>query len=259
MVDEKTVIAGAPLNLPAGPSAFKPTLMQKLGIALPGMVIALLVAVGISYLILDNVIGKAKEQIKQLDSDLNTEKTKRTEDVKRLEDARKELETQVKEVAAKADKLDKDKEAVAKELGKIGTGLEKIAGDFGDFRKKKDETDSEHDKELAKHEKNIGDVARQVKYIEDKLKKLDELAADVNGLKETSATLKNDYRVLRDDLGKAKERQDLTEKDLTDLGERTRLFQLRVLAARAREAADAARQTDLKTLLTRLDDVEDKK
>jgi hypothetical protein len=37
------------------------------------------------------------------------------------------------------------------------------------------------------------------------------------------------------------------------------MFQLRVLAARAREAADAARKMDLKALLNRLDDVEDKK
>jgi hypothetical protein len=56
----------------------------------------------------------------------------------------------------------------------------------------------------AKHEKNIGDVARQVAYIEDKLKKQDELVADVNGLKNDTAGLKNDCRVLRTDLDSVK-------------------------------------------------------
>ena len=97
-----------------------------------------------------------------------------------------------------------------------------------------------------------------MKYIDDKLKKLDDIALEVADLKVNSGELKKEYLVLKSDLSSVRSKTDVTEKDLADLGERARMFQLRVLAARAREAADAARKTDLKGLLSRLDDVEDK-
>jgi chromosome segregation ATPase len=110
--------------------------------------------------------------------------------------------------------------------------------------------------DIIKANKEINDVDRRVGYIEKKINEIDKIQKEVDGLKGDTALLKGEYKVLHADLEKTKVKTEITDKDLTELSERARQFQMRVLAARAQQAATAARETDLKNLLERLGDVE---
>ena len=92
--------------------------------------------------------------------------------------------------------------------------------------------------------------------MEERLKKLAGIENDVLSLKSDTAGLKDEYKKLTGDLNAMKTQANVTEKDLADLGERAKQFQMRVLLARAREASEAARYGDIKSLLQHFEDVE---
>ena len=60
------------------------------------------------------------------------------------------------------------------------------------------------------------------------------------------------YVALRTDVNQTMERGNVTEKELNALSDRSKIFQLRVLTARAKEAEQAAREGDLQKLLVKL-------
>lgn len=231
------------------------TLGEKLSFSIPAIVVALVLALGIGYAITAMVDGETR---KFFATEMSNQKTlfdkKISETEKTLQDTQKELT----DVSNKAKKLEDEKQKLATELTRVSTEFSKVAGDFSKFVEGQKDLDKSQTQDLGKHEANINSLETRVKYIDEKLKKLDELAKDVGDLKVDTAGLKDEYKVLKTDLTAVRTKADVTEKDLADLGERARMFQLRVLAARAREAADAARQVDLKNLLNRLDDVEGK-
>lgn len=235
------------------------TFGQKIVFGIPAIIVALVLAVGISGGILYAVNSGTKEDlVKQFKGDLAESERKSGEIIKVLQDDNKALQKDIATLAKATKDLEVAKQAAAIELEKVDKGVTKIVEEFKAFKGGQITLDENQNKDLAKHEKNINNLDTKIHYIEDKMKKIDELATEVNGLKSDTNVLQAEAKALRADMTKVTKQADITEKDLADLNERARLFQLRVLAARAREAADAARQLDLKNLLNRLDDVEDK-
>ena len=236
----------------------EPTLGEKLMFSLPAIVIALLLAVGISYGILTMMEGETRKQLGQAQAQLTKETNDLREDLKKVDQQRMDLETKVKTLTDHTATLEKEKTELATKLATTSASFEKVATDFGAFTDSQKNVDTVMSKDIAKHEGNINALETKVRYIDDKLKKLDELALEINGLKSDTSGLHKDYAALKGDLTSVRNKTEITEQDIKDLTDRARMFQMRVLAARAREAAEAARQTDLKSLLNRLDDVEDK-
>ncbi|MCY3019905.1 MAG: hypothetical protein NTW87_12860 [Planctomycetota bacterium] len=261
MVDEKTVLTGSPLNPPAGgagPGSL--SFGQKLLFQVPGIIIALLLAIGVSYLILDKVNSETEKKLEAAKNELADQNRKLGEDLKKVDAANKKTQEDLAAVKEEAARIEKERQKLADKLVDISKSIEKAVMDFGKFRETTEAVDTTQTKDIAATAKNLNELDTKVHYIEKNIKeKLDALATDINGLKSDTTGIKEAYKVLRADVTKTQEKAEITEKDLADLGDRARLFQLRVLAARAREAAEAARHMDLKTLLSRLDDVEDKK
>ena len=259
MVDEKTVMASGPLNVPAGSPA-PLTFGQRMLFMLPGLIIALVLAVGVSYWILYTVNKETEDKLAAAKADLENKNRNLGEEIKKVDSANKDLKKDLEDTKAAAKTLDDNMKKLAESLSKTSKLVDDmVALDLSNFMKASKSEVTEAKKDISKHEQQIYTINQKVEYIDKRLKLLDELATDVNGLKSDTAGLKKEYEVLKTDLTSVRKKADITEQDLASLDERARMFQLRVLAARAREAADAARQVDLKALLNRLDDVEDKK
>jgi len=259
MVDEKTVMASGPLNFPAAGPAPQ-TFGQKLMFMLPGLIIALLLAVGISYWIVSYYNGEMEKNLAAAKAELTEQNKKLGEEIKKVDSENKALQKELADVKDRASKLEEGTKKITSTLSDVAKGLnDLVALDLSSFVKKEKEEQADQNKEISSTKDNVGKIDRRLVYVEQRLEKLKEIEADVNGLKDATGTLKKDYEVLKGDLIAVRKKADVTEQDLVQLDERARLFQLRVLAARAREAAEAARQMDFKTLLQRLDDVEDKK
>ncbi|HEY3323094.1 MAG TPA: hypothetical protein VGP72_21760 [Planctomycetota bacterium] len=259
MADEPTVKYqhGGALQPAAAPS---PTFMQALVIGIPAAVLALLIAVGVSYAILNSVNTSTKEEVTKAYKDAIAEQDRQTvEKFKAAEAENAKLKKEIADTNEKIKALDDAKEKVTKSLESVAKGLTEVTTTFKSFEEGQKTMDKTQNQDIAKNAADIHTVETKVKYVEDRLKKLDDLDAAVNGLKNDTTNLKGECAALRKDVVGLGDRQKVTEQDLTDLDNRARMFQLRVLAARAREAALDARKLDLKNLLSKLDDVEDKK
>jgi len=229
------------------------TFGEKLSFSLPVILVTLVLAVGIAFAIVTIMDGKTRQA---LTDQIDEEKSLRTKEVGELKKTNADLQTEVTKVSKSNDDLGKANGKLKDELGKVGESLSKVANENQKYVESQVQVDKVQNQDISSNKDDINKVDRRVTYIEEKIKKIDEIAKDVEGLKGDTATLKQEYTVLRGDLDTTKKKADITDKDLTDLSERARMFQMRVLAARAREAADAARSTDLKNLLDRLGDVE---
>jgi hypothetical protein len=232
------------------------TFGEKLAFSIPVIIVTLILAVGIAFAIAMILDGKTREHFTKLHDE---EQTQRKKEVGELQKANDDLAKEVTVASDKAKRLDESNKALVAELGSLGTKLQTVSNEYAKFAEGQAVMDTTQNKDIAANKDDINKVDKRVVYVEEKLKKLDEIAKDVDTLKGDTATLKKEYTVLREDLTTTSKKAEITDKDLTELSERARLFQLRVLAARAREAADAARATDLKSLLDRLGDVEGNK
>jgi len=236
------------------------TFGQKIVFGVPAILVAFVLAVVASVIIVMVTNGKTRDELTAaFKTDMAEMDRKNAEKLKEANAAREALQIEVKAMVDKTVTLEKEKTVLAENLGKAKESIEKVSGALSDFVKGQEALDTTQNKDITSTKKDLNELDKKVHYIEEKLKKLDEIAADVNGLKTDTAGLKEQYVTLKGDMKAVSQKAEITEKDLADLSERARLFQLRVLAARAREAADAARTMDLKSLLNRLDDVEDRK
>jgi len=252
-------MADTPGAAPVTPSASlppkPPSIGEKINFSIPAIAVAAVLSIGISYLILYLVNNGTREDL-----------------TKAMKESETKLSTKLGEVEKTVNSLDKQVEGLNKTTADLVKTLDTLNKDLDKFEKGQKVVDQAQNQSIATATENIATateaiastkdsinkVDTRVHYIEDKLKKLDEIAQDVLTLKGDTTELKKEYTVLKGDLTAVRNKADVTEKDLYELGERARMFQLRVLAARAREAADAARKSDLKTLISRLEDVEDK-
>lgn len=226
----------------------------KLWYMLWPLLITLVLAVGISLLVLWRWAIKLDERlVKEHDERVKVEKVIKDD----LEADKQEL-VKTKEVIAGQGKqitaLEEDKKRLAEDLARARESLASVSDllkTTGDELKKFKVDQQEVDQ---KQRADIADNSRRITYVEREIKRLDTIEKDIVMLKDDTGTLKKDYTDLRRDLIEVRDRGAVTEVELNRLSERSRVFQLRVLAARAREAADAAREGDLKKLLARLSD-----
>ena len=228
------------------------TFGEKLSFAAPVLVATLALGVLIAFVMVWVVGGQIRDDLENAKKKLDDDNKVLRDRMVAAEAVNKDLQAKATDLEKKNSALEKDRDALKADLGvavKVLEGqkvvLEKVAGDFGKFVEGQKELDITQNKSLTEHD-------RKIMYIEDKLKRLDVVEKDVLGLQTDTGNLKNEHKVLKADLTKVREKGDITEKDLTELTDRARIFQLRVLAARAKEAAEAARKGDLKDLLNRL-------
>lgn len=241
-----------------GGSKLPQTFGEKISFSLPVIVVALILSIGISYAILAIINGNTRTELSEKLKEQEVAFTKKVDEVRKAND---DLQKEVVALNTKAKQLDEERTKQAESITKMDTDYKGFRSEYSKFVDTQKDLDKGQNQDIQTTSTNLKKVEDKVHYIDEKLKKLDEVAQDVLLLKTDTAGLKEEYKVLKGDLTAVRSKADVTEKDLADLSERARMFQLRVLQARAREAADAARQTDLKNLLTRLEDVdvEDKK
>ncbi|MCW8131010.1 MAG: hypothetical protein KIS92_11730 [Planctomycetota bacterium] len=228
------------------------TFGEKLSFAAPVLLATLAVSVLIAFVLVWVVSGQIRTELKSTKDELTakndalakdlSEEKKKTVDLQKKADDLAKANT---DLAAKNETLTGDLNKAAIKLDTQGKALDKVSSTLSDFIKGQEELDSRQNTDLAKHDSKI-------QYIEKRLEVLKTLESDVNSLKDATGELKKDYVVLKKDLGDVSKKAEITDKDLTDLTERSRIFQLRVLAARAKEAADAARNNDIKSLVQKL-------
>ncbi|MBI3832294.1 MAG: hypothetical protein HY291_22415 [Planctomycetes bacterium] len=229
------------------------TFGEKLSFAAPVLLATLAVAVLISFVLVWVVSGQLRTELKKVETDLTTKNDALNKELTEEKKKTADLQKKADELTAANVDLNKKNEDLKNNLGKAVTELDKtskslakIVTDLGDFTYEgQKQVDATQNQGLAQHEQKI-------KYIEGRLEILKTLEADVNTLKGDTSELKKEYVVLKGDLGKVRDKAEITDKDLSDLTERSRIFQLKVLSARAKEAAEQARSNDIKSLVQRL-------
>lgn len=237
----------------------EPTLGQKFMWSLPATGIAI-IAVLVASFVLYNFNKETRTDFNAaLKKGLEDQEKKTAQVLQTSETKNKELADQLTKINDRAGALEKDRENLSKSLDKFSVSMDEfVTKEFTTFKKGQEQVDKTQHQDISKLEKGVGDLDRRIVYVEDKLKKLDDIGQEVLGLRQDTGNLKKDYVALREDVVAVGKKADVTKQELADLDERARLFQLRVLAARAREAADAARSMDLRELMKRLSDAEGK-
>lgn len=160
-----------------------------------------------------------------------------------------------KELATLQEKSKTDRAFLAEVLEAQAKQLTIVTEKLTAEREKQQKVDREQNRNLAVTQTNLGTVSKRLVYVEQRLTALDVLETDLNALRGDTGALRGELTALRRDLLAVEKRGAVTEKELGELDERAHLFQLRILTARAREAARAARRGDLKNLLEKLDDL----
>jgi len=217
------------------------------------VVVSVLLSVAVSALLLWAVGSRIRDDVREeakvdLKAETQSLRKQDAEAAKFNNTQQKAIENHEKSLVALRD----EKEALKNDLKGTVQTLVKSQKTLVVISKRLDKFITAKDNVDAKQNETIGDNSRRIHYIEEKLKKLKAIESDVMALKSDTGNLKGQYVVLKKDLETVSKKGDVTEQEMARLGERARLFQLRVLAARAREAAEAARQGDLKKLLARL-------
>jgi len=230
------------------------TFGEKLSFAAPVLLATLVVSVLIAFVLVWVISGQLRTDFEKKTKDIEAEATATKKELSDEKKKTSDLQKKADELVAANTKLESQskelKEGLAttvKTLVQQGDSLTQVNKDLKTFIDGQKELDATQNQDLAKHDQKI-------KYIEEKLKKLDALETDVKGLKDVTGELKKEYVALKSDLGTVKAKGEITAQELDTLTERSRIFQLRVLQARAREAAEAARTGDLKNLLQRLEE-----
>lgn len=230
------------------------TVGEKLAFSFPAILLTLVLAVGLAYVIVAIIDGQTREMVEGV----KARTTELETGLKKVKDDTTVLQASVKKLDEKTASLEKEKDRLVKALDEVNTSFVKHTEAYAKFVDTQAGVDKNQNQDITATANNVNTLETKVKYIDEKIKILDVLKADVDTLKTDTAGLKVESAKLRTDLTACRAKADITDKDLTDLTERTKLFQMRVLAARAREAADAARATDIKLLLQRLEDAEGK-
>lgn len=254
-----------PPKPPAGPSNHPPapadkalSLVQVLLCTIPAAAVGILAAL-LVYRQLDKA-GTETQQVlaQQFKDGLEKETSARAEEVKKADDTKKVLQDELKKLTEKNKELSTENSGMRTEFKSIETEL-------GKYIKSQETVDSNQNKDINTVSKDISNVSvnvnkleTKVKYIDEKLQKLDKIEASVADLRKDTGELKEAHTRLKGDIDTVRKKGEVTDVELADLSEKARLFQLRVLQARAREAADAARQMDLRKLMDRLNDAEGK-
>lgn len=225
----------------------------KLSYMLGPLVLFLLLGVGISFVIAWVFNGQFQTKLeKQAKDSEKVQKALRND----LETANKQIETEKANVVKlnnELGELKKEKEDLAKDLQSAVGSLQVVSGtlqktstaldEFKETNKEKDQT----------QDNSIAENTREIAYLKKDLdNRFEKITTEMGQMKHVDVLLKGEYVALRNDLNTTMQRGNVTEAELNKLSERSKIFQLRVLTARAKEAEEAAREGDLKKLLTKL-------
>ena len=229
------------------------TFGSKTSFMLGPLVLFLIIGVGISFAILWVMAGKMEEKLKAeadraaaaelaLTTKLDTTSKLLAEETKKAEDLKKQVV-----------KLEKEKDALAEGLKSAIGNLETVSSSLQATSKALDEFQKATTPKVEAHTLAIADNTKQIEYLKkDVNERFEKISTEIGQMKKVDVLLKNEYLALRTDVNQTMERGNVTEAELNKLSDRSKIFQLRVLTARAKEAEEAAREGDLKRLLVKL-------
>lgn len=237
---------------PSG-GAMPRTFGAKTSFMLGPLVLFLILGVGISFAILWVMAGnlqekleaeqkRAKEAETKLTADLNTANTKLAEEQKKVE----VLTDDHKKLRGEKEELAKGLKDTISSLEVVSSSLQTTSKELAKLREDNEKTDSAQGTAIAA---NTQEIAYLKKTVNEQFEKI---TADIGQLRHVDQLFKAEYVALRTDVNQTMERGNVTEKELNALSDRSKIFQLRVLTARAKEAEQAAREGDLQKLLVKL-------
>ncbi len=219
---------------------------------LPAVIVAVAASTVLSAAMFWVLSSSIKEDLKEQQASLKREKREIRGKLAQAESTTSKLLDNSKSIRKELTALKEEKlilqaalTETTERLGRAHEGLVKVTNQISGLTEDQGKVDAGQNAEITK-------VSNRVTYIERRVKSLEALEVDVMSLKNDTGNLKGQYVTLKQDLEAVREKGDVTHQELETLGERSRLFQLRVLKARAQEAAEAARKVDIKKLLARL-------
>lgn len=225
----------------------------KLSYMLGPLLLFMVLGAGISFAIGWVLHGKFQEKLDKQAEVAKKAQDALSNDLAKTNDALKVEKDNVVELEKKLDKLKAEKEDLATGLKNAIGSLEVVSGTLqktssalDDYKKANEETNQTQNTSIAENTRNIEYLKKDVN---DRFEKIDN---EMGQMKHVDTVLKGEYVALRNDLNTTMERGNVTEDELNKLAERSKIFQLRVLTARAKEAEEAAREGDLKKLLVKL-------
>lgn len=229
------------------------TFGSKTSYMLGPLVLFLILGVGISFAIIWVFAGKLDDKLTA-----QAAEHKKVQDALRkdLDEANTQLKAEKENVAKLNDelgKLRKEKEELADglksaigSLETVSTTLQKTSATLDEYKKSNDDKNVTQDTSIAENTRNIEYLKKDVN------ERFEKINGEISQMKHVDTVLKGEYVALRNDVNTTMERGNVTEAELNKLSERSKIFQLKVLTARAKEAEEAAREGDLKKLLVKL-------
>ena len=162
----------------------RPTLGEKLNFSLPAIAVALVLSIGISYAILSIVNGNTRQDLMTA---LQDKEKQLNIKIGELNKKNEDLDKEIAGLTDKTKKLDEEKAKLTEVVKKQNDEYAGFRTDYAKFVEAQKNVDKAQNEDLATNSTNIKKVEDRVHYIDEKLKKLDEVAADVMGLKTDTA------------------------------------------------------------------------
>jgi chromosome segregation ATPase len=164
----------------------------------------------------------ANEAQRKLTADINAANAVLAEEHKKIESLAKEQE----ELTAEKEKLAKDLDVAIAELEVVPSSL-------------KEDNEKTEAAQGTVNAANMQDIACLKKDIKERFEKI---TIEIGQIKNVDQLLKGEYIALRNDVNQAMEPGNITEAELNKLSDRSKIFQLRVITTRAKEAEQFARK-----------------
>jgi chromosome segregation ATPase len=219
------------------------------------MVAALVVVIGVVYFIHDKNLTQTRDEFAtQAKVNYQLQK-KETDDA--LDKQKNAMMQEIATVTERNKKLEAANETLAKNL----TDLSGVVRNFVEQEYKASKSQIEEKVasargEIVKTNENVHNVEVSVKYLTDSVngmkEKLNGLDGQIGGLKTSSEELRKEQAALQAEIKSVEGKSGITDTDLKNLTDRTRLFELKVMTERAKQAADAARNNDYQSLFDKL-------
>jgi hypothetical protein len=229
------------------------TFGAKTSFMLGPLVLFLIVGVGISFAILWVMAGNLQEKLEKEEKRAQAAEVKLIGDLKKAND---ELVVEQKKVVELTDdhkKLRKEKDELADGLKSTISSLEVVSTTLQDTSKTLTKLKEDNEKTDAAQGTAIAENTAEITYLKEKVtNEFKKITAEIGLMKHVDKVLQGEYVALRTDVNQTMDRGNVTEKELNALSDRSKIFQLRVLVARAKEAEQAAREGDLQKLLVKL-------
>ncbi len=229
------------------------TFGAKTSFMLGPLVLFLIVGVGISFAILWVMAGNLQEKLEKEEKRAQAAEVKLIGDLKKANDDLAAEQKKVVELTDDHKKLRKEKDELADGLKSTISSLEVVSTTLQDTSKTLTKLKEDNEKTDAAQGTAIAENTAEITYLKEKVtKEFEKITAEIGLMKHVDKVLQGEYVALRTDVNQTMDRGNVTEKELNALSDRSKIFQLRVLVARAKEAEQAAREGDLQKLLVKL-------